>query len=160
MANTFTTYPSGSRTLGLSSVWLTLGLHSLICLTALQKPTRTKPSSSPGGHDSEWRILRSVEIYDPRRDSWTAGPSLPQGVSFAGCAASPGHQVSRAGADVTSCVCAGLVRARTWPTTLGPLHHGRGRSANIQKCTICHAPAGTGDTRCCLTKHMHVDVSA
>ncbi|MEW5317040.1 MAG: hypothetical protein WDW38_008371 [Sanguina aurantia] len=46
-----------------------------------------------GGHDSEWRILRSVEIYDPRRDSWTAGPSLPQGVSFAGCAASPGHQV-------------------------------------------------------------------
>ena len=39
-----------------------------------------------GGHDGDWRSLRSVECYDPGDDSWHQGPNLIQPTSFAGCA--------------------------------------------------------------------------
>ncbi|KAG2436918.1 hypothetical protein HXX76_006437 [Chlamydomonas incerta] len=43
-----------------------------------------------GGHDSGWRAVKHVEVYDPRTDTWTQGPSLLQGLSFAGAALLPG----------------------------------------------------------------------
>ncbi len=38
----------------------------------------------PGGHDLGWRGLKAVELYDPRTDTWTPGPSLPVALPFAG----------------------------------------------------------------------------
>ncbi|PNH00027.1 hypothetical protein TSOC_014172, partial [Tetrabaena socialis] len=44
-----------------------------------------------GGHDSSWRAVKAVELYDPHTDQWeSSGPSLLQGLSFAGCAFLPG----------------------------------------------------------------------
>lgn len=44
-----------------------------------------------GGHDASWFCPRSVELYDPARDAWTAGPAMPPlpgggTLSFAGAA--------------------------------------------------------------------------
>lgn len=45
-----------------------------------------KPSNccSAGGLDLSWRGLKSVELYDPRSDSWSWGPPLPAALPFAG----------------------------------------------------------------------------
>ncbi|WIA18794.1 hypothetical protein OEZ85_003478 [Tetradesmus obliquus] len=37
-----------------------------------------------GGHDLSWRGLKAVELYDPRSDSWSPGPTLPAALPFAG----------------------------------------------------------------------------
>lgn len=49
---------------------------------------RQQPSGlvAVGGHDSSWRSLRTVELYDQQSDSWHHGPALSTGVSFAACA--------------------------------------------------------------------------
>lgn len=39
-----------------------------------------------GGLDDGWRALRTVELYDPRRDAWAAGPVMPAPASFAAAA--------------------------------------------------------------------------
>eukprot|EP00241_Pyramimonas_parkeae_P000900 CAMPEP_0114237522 /NCGR_PEP_ID=MMETSP0058-20121206/7437_1 /TAXON_ID=36894 /ORGANISM="Pyramimonas parkeae, CCMP726" /LENGTH=599 /DNA_ID=CAMNT_0001349573 /DNA_START=302 /DNA_END=2101 /DNA_ORIENTATION=+ len=39
-----------------------------------------------GGHDEAWRSLRTVEIYDPKRNTWSAGPAMDAALSFVGSA--------------------------------------------------------------------------
>ncbi|KAK9817893.1 hypothetical protein WJX72_003862 [[Myrmecia] bisecta] len=52
-------------------------------------PRQGMPSQliAVGGHDSGWRTLKTVELYDPQKERWSAGPSMPTGYSFAGAAA-------------------------------------------------------------------------
>eukprot|EP00891_Asterochloris_glomerata_P007472 jgi/Astpho2/7472/Aster-x1437 len=76
--------------------------HVFLCLgRAAQQLHQTSPASavSPaglphpiaaagrlvvaGGHDENWRGLRSVEVYNPAQDRWTSGHSLPANMSFA-----------------------------------------------------------------------------
>jgi hypothetical protein len=51
-----------------------------------------------GGHDLSWRGLKAVELYDPRSDSWSPGPTLPAALPFAG----------RLGSMLT-CLCIGML---------------------------------------------------
>lgn len=66
-------------------------------LAAAHRSGTAYPPSSPrlgsptelmalGGVDEGWRSLRTVELYDPRKDEWRAGPAMLAPCSFAaGC---------------------------------------------------------------------------
>jgi hypothetical protein len=47
-----------------------------------------------GGHDSEWRPLRSCEVYDTRTDTWQAAGMLPQTSTSSFVSAVAGHSAS------------------------------------------------------------------
>lgn len=72
------------------------GLHRLCLSESLESvgksvitqnnPRQGSPTMllATGGVDSGWRGLKISEFYDPRTDTWSAGPNLPFSVSLAG----------------------------------------------------------------------------
>lgn len=91
-----------------------------------------------GGLDDGWRCLRTVELYDPQKDCWTAGPLMPAPCSFAAAAMLGGHTYVVEGAAHAPSVLAFDRQQRSW--------------------THCHALATprVNMAVCALEEHLYV----
>ncbi|KAF6256002.1 hypothetical protein COO60DRAFT_1702518 [Scenedesmus sp. NREL 46B-D3] len=49
-----------------------------------QEVQQQQQQQQQGGHDLSWLGLKAVELYDPRSDCWSQGPTLPAALPFAG----------------------------------------------------------------------------
>eukprot|EP00878_Enallax_costatus_P014242 GHUV01014897.1.p1 GENE.GHUV01014897.1~~GHUV01014897.1.p1 ORF type:complete len:549 (+),score=161.79 GHUV01014897.1:230-1876(+) len=74
-----------------------------------------------GGHDLSWRGLKSTEMYDPRTDTWTSGPTLPAALPFAGAGLLSRGELYIVGGGMYSSLMARLdIGDGCWHTLEGP----------------------------------------
>eukprot|EP00879_Flechtneria_rotunda_P007896 GHRR01008273.1.p1 GENE.GHRR01008273.1~~GHRR01008273.1.p1 ORF type:complete len:683 (+),score=193.75 GHRR01008273.1:294-2342(+) len=74
-----------------------------------------------GGHDLSWRGLKSVELYDPRTDTWSPGPSLPAALPFAAAGLLRRGELYAVGGSMYSTLLARLdANLECWHSCQGP----------------------------------------